>query len=223
MAKVHGIAGEWARVRGVIIGLWPLFLGVFAFGFFCAVWICVSPGVGAVAAALSLVACGLSLQHGWRRTERFFKGARGEEKVAAELALLPDSYHVFNDFPADGVPVDHVVVGPVGVFAVETKFWSGAVTVEDGRLLVDGHAPDRDPLAQVQKEADLVRATLSARGWIGLVTPVLTFASNALQAKCCELDGVVVMNVGELTHCLVHGRKVLPTAELDRLVTLMEN
>ncbi len=223
MAKVHGIAGEWARVRGVITGLWPLFLGVFATGFFFAVWFFKSPGLGAVGVALSLVGCGIALQHGWRQTERFFKGARGEEKVAGLLAMLPDSYHVFNDFPADGVPVDHVVVGPVGVFAVETKFWSGAVSVEDGRLLVDGCEPDRDPIAQVQREADLVRATLSARGWTGMVTPVLAFASNVLQSRCCELDGVVVMNASELAHSFVHGRKVLPMAELDRLAALMAN
>ena len=33
MAKIHGVAGEWARVKGMVTGLWPLFLGVFAAGF----------------------------------------------------------------------------------------------------------------------------------------------------------------------------------------------
>ena len=33
MARIHGIAGEWARVKGMVAGLWPLFLGVFAAGF----------------------------------------------------------------------------------------------------------------------------------------------------------------------------------------------
>ena len=33
MAKVHGVAGEWARVKGMVTGLWPLFLGVFVAGF----------------------------------------------------------------------------------------------------------------------------------------------------------------------------------------------
>ena len=37
MAKVHGVAGEWARVKGMVTGLWPLFLGVFAAGFAVAV------------------------------------------------------------------------------------------------------------------------------------------------------------------------------------------
>ena len=32
MAKIHGIPGEWARVKGTVAGLWPLFLGVFAAG-----------------------------------------------------------------------------------------------------------------------------------------------------------------------------------------------
>ena len=33
MAKIHGVAGEWARVKGMVTGLWPLFLGVFVAGF----------------------------------------------------------------------------------------------------------------------------------------------------------------------------------------------
>ena len=37
MAEVHGTAGEWARVKGMVYGLWPLFLGVFVAGFSVAV------------------------------------------------------------------------------------------------------------------------------------------------------------------------------------------
>ena len=129
MAHIHGIAGEWARVRGTVVGLWPLFLGVFDAGL--SLGVCaVSTSWGLGMFCISLGCIGYSLRQGLRRTARFFVGARGEERVSGILKELPDRYHVFNDFEAGGVHVDHVVVGPAGVFAVETKYWRGRVTVE---------------------------------------------------------------------------------------------
>ena len=64
-------------------------------------------------------------------------GAAAELEVIDQLRLLPDSFTVFNDVRLratrhiyfDGASIksaqlDHVVVGPNGVFVVETKHWS---------------------------------------------------------------------------------------------------
>ena len=222
MAKVHGIAGEWARVKGTVVGLWPLFLGVFGAGFSCAL-LMQEPAIGATGLVASLVFMIVSLMKGLRRVESYFKGARGEEKVSGILATLPDSYHVFNDFAAGGRHVDHVVVGPSGVFAVETKCWRGKVTVEDGHILLDGQLPDRPPLKQVLNEAALVRSTLAAAGWNGQVSPVLVFASDTFVARSANIRGAVVMNSRELRSSFSTDRVVIPPAELDRLVILMEH
>lgn len=223
MAKVHGVAGEWARVKGMVAGLWPLFLGVFACGFFVAMCLFSLPKQGAVLLVLSLVAMAWSLARGLRHVERFFKGARGEERVAGILKNLPETYHVFNDFVACGNHVDHVVVGPAGVFAIETKFWRGAVTVEEGHVLVEGHLPSRDPLAQSRREAEQVRVALERLGWKGLVTPVLAFASDTFVQHSAELNGAVLMNACELSAAFKTSRVVVAPDELDRIVTLMEN
>lgn len=222
MATIHGVAGEWARVKGTVGGLWPLFLGIFATGFSAALLIIV-PLWGAVALVLSLMFISWSLVKGMRRVESFFKGARGEEMVSGILRELPDAYHVFNDFLACGKHVDHVVVGPAGVFAVETKFWRGKVTVEEGHVLLNGQLPDRSPLQQALNEAELVRAELKRKGWEGLVAPVLVFASNNLEARIVELQGVVALNASHLRSSFCTERVVIPPFELDRLVRLMEN
>ena len=221
MAKVHGVAGEWARVKGTVAGLWPLFLGVFAAGFACALFFA-APLAAATLLVASLVWVLVSLVRGLRHVERFFKGARGEEKVAGILRSLPDAYHVFNDFAAGRAHVDHVVVGPGGAFAVETKSWRGAVSVEDGRVLLDGQMPSRDPLAQTLREAELVRTALAARGWKGAVAPVLVFATNSFAAHRALVRGVTVINSNELKAAFASDRVVIPPAELDRLVGLME-
>ena len=56
-------------------------------------------------------------------------------------------YQVFRDLIGDGFNVDHVVIGPAGVFAVETRSRSrpvrGSLKINfDGeRVLVVGHQP----------------------------------------------------------------------------------
>jgi hypothetical protein len=66
----------------------------------------------------------------FREGGSWLKGGQGERKVAAELAKLPDEFAVFNDFhPSFGGVlsawnVDHIVVGPTGLFVIETKNYS---------------------------------------------------------------------------------------------------
>ena len=222
MAKIHGIPGEWARVKGTVAGLWPLFLGVFVAGA-AATLIAFFPLVGATALVCALLWIIWSLMAGLRRVESFYKGARGEEKVSEILRSLPDSYHVFNDFTVGRNHIDHVVAGPGGVFAIETKFWNGKVTIEDGHVLLDGQLPDRSPLNQAIREATLVRNALVAAGWNGLVTPVVAFASDSFTAHRANLKGTIIINSNELRTSFETDRVVIPPAELDRLVSLMES
>ena len=222
MAKIHGIPGEWARVKGTVAGLWPLFLCVFAAGMSVALAVFL-PLWGGSFLVCALLGIYWSLMRGLRHVERFFKGARGEEKVSGILACLPDTYHVFNDFAVGRRHVDHVVVGPGGVFSIETKFWRGRVTVEDGHILLDGQLPDRSPIQQAVREATSVRKALEDRGWKGLVTPVLAFASDSFDARRANLNGTVVINSNEIKTSFDTDRVVIPPVELDRLVSLMEN
>ena len=220
MAHIYGVAGEWARVRGTVNGLWPLFVSIFALGVASALMVFVVLEIGALLTVVALCAVAYFLYRGERRMENFYKGARGEERVAGILRSLPDTYHVFNDFVAGRAHVDHVVVGPAGVFAIETKFWRGKVTLEEGHILLDGRLPDHAPLAQAQKEAALVKATLAKLGWTGAVTPVLAFASNTFEAKIAESRGI--LNANHLRESFATERVTIPAAELERLVRLME-
>lgn len=61
---------------------------------------------------------------------KHLQGLQGEQLVAYHLAdRLPESYNVINDvtvyFQNKRVQMDHVVVGPTGIFAVETKNITG--------------------------------------------------------------------------------------------------
>lgn len=76
-------------------------------------------------------------RHPNREIRSLRAGAHGETRVAEELARLSDDYWVFHDvrlrartpikFDGKGLfsaQVDHLVVGPTGVFVIESKCWS---------------------------------------------------------------------------------------------------
>jgi hypothetical protein len=217
------MAGEWARVRGMVLSLWPLFLSSAAFGAFLAslflgsrAWLF---GALFVASLISLLVC---WKKGLRRVESFFRGARGEERVANILASLPDSYHVFNDFEAGGDRVDHVVAGPAGVFSVETKCWQGRVEIVEGHVLVNGVLPSRDPVSQTQREADKVCAAIRKFGFDVTVVPVVCFASDTFAAGAAQCGPVRIINACGIGEWFASMPEAIPPDGLARLVRLLE-
>lgn len=107
------------------------------------------------------------------RDRRFHAaGWRGEHRVARTLAEnLPADYALINDaeivLGRSRAQFDHVVVGPNGVFAVETKNWRGHVTGHRGSMFLrvrrdDGTARTaRNPLPQCRRQARVLRAFLA--------------------------------------------------------------
>jgi len=89
--------------------------------------------------------------------QRVKAGLEGELLVAGELEKLPGSYYLLNDVPLSPkdrtLQVDHVVVGPAGVLALETKHISGVVQPFDEGILVkrEGAA---SPRTEVRTEGD---------------------------------------------------------------------
>jgi hypothetical protein len=111
-------------------------------------------------------------------------GEEGEQAVGQllEEKLRPMGCNVFHDILADDFNVDHFVVGPTGLFCIETKTHRkperGVVRVIfDGETIrVNGFKPDRDPVAQVKAEAkwmsDLIEKSTGKRFH---VQPVLVY------------------------------------------------
>ena len=71
-------------------------------------------------------------------------GARGEAATGEVLSGLAESgWSVMHDLPWPGrekANLDHVVVGPGGVFVIDTKNWSGRIEVRDGVLRQNGRS-----------------------------------------------------------------------------------
>ncbi len=223
MAVQHGVAGEWARVRGTVLSLWPLFLSFALLGaFLSALAMGSHPVPFAALFVASLISVFAYWRKGLRRIESFFMGARGEERVASVLGTLPEEFHVFHDFVAGGEHVDHVVAGPTGVFSVETKNWRGSVRVAEGRVLANGALPSRDPVAQAQREAGRVREKLRRMGFDVTVAPVVCFATDSLEGGVVECGPARLMNASDAPAWMAGQAECVAESDLARMVQLME-
>ena len=70
---------------------------------------------------------------------------------------------VYHDFLADGFNIDHIVIGPTGVFTINTKAVSkpkdpnARIEYDGTRITIPGTKLDRDPIAQAKAERDFIR------------------------------------------------------------------
>jgi hypothetical protein len=95
----------------------------------------------------------------------------GELAVGQELnQLMLKGFLVYHDFPADTFNIDHIVVGTIGVFAVETKTrgkGTGSSSEEatvtyDGRMLNYADSSDFETIEQAKQQADWLSNWLAA-------------------------------------------------------------
>ena len=119
-----------------------------------------------------------------KEARNLWLGGEGEQAVGQllEEKLRPIGCQIFHDILADDFNVDHFVVGPTGLFCVETKTHrkperGGVRVIFDGETIrVNGFKPDRDPVAQVKAESkwmsDLIAKSTGKRF---PVQPVLTY------------------------------------------------
>ncbi len=113
---------------------------------------------------------------GWREREaQQVAGRSGEIQVAGVLAReLPDEYVLINGLalPRGAGDIDHLVIGPNGVFLLETKTMAGRIVCQPdgtwqrtriGRAGTSYVAYIGDPAAQVQRNIYAVRDCLRRR------------------------------------------------------------
>lgn len=144
------------------------------------------------------------------KTNQLRLGLDAELAVGQELNhLMRLGCHVYHDFPAEEFNIDHVVVGPGGVFAVETKGRSKPDKgrgILDAKVIYDGDAlrfPDwheAQPIQQSKRQAVWLSKWLSsATGEQINVRPVLALPGWFVERT--KAGDVIVIN-GKSPHVL---------------------
>ncbi len=225
-AIIHGIPGERARAAGVMRAVGPLLVALFACGLFTGLILPrVTWGVAGCGFLLASIFLIWGVKDGLRGIEAFFKGARGEERVAMALSGLPGEFHVFHDLACgcELQGIDHVVLGPTGFFVIETKYWAGRVTMEQGEIRVNNQCPSRSPLLQARQSADNVNRFLTKKVGISpTCLPLVCFAGNTFLPGVVSVEGLIVCNVSALPGLLLKQGGHISRDEIDRAAKVLE-
>jgi hypothetical protein len=139
-------------------------------------------------------------------------GRDGEKDVGQKLELLrKGGYEVFHDVIGDGFNLDHVLIGPAGIFTIETKTHSKPLkgnppVVFDGeQILIGGSPPDRNPIVQAKAQASWLRELL--RGTTGrkfAVRPVIAYPGWFVENRSADRRTIWVLNPKGLPSFLDH-------------------
>jgi hypothetical protein len=230
-ANVFGSPGTRVRMAGLLRTQWPLLIVVALAGYLLRAAAPV-PRIGSTAAGVLFlglaIAVAAAANYSRNRLQAFTKGAKGEEVVARALALLPDTFTVFHGIASHkrgilgqgGADLDHVIVGPSGLFVIETKNWNSDITIENSELLFDGELPSRPPLDQAKAAATALNSRIQTTCNIAIsAQPILCFASNRLSHGQQGSAGVLVCNANQLAS-VIQEADDRPIPDADRQIII---
>jgi hypothetical protein len=116
-------------------------------------------GLGVPESVRTLIARFLGVhtdERAWRRR------ASGERLTGWWLGRLPAGWHVFHDVPSGEAKIDHLVIGPAGVFTINTKNLTGKVWIGPKSILHNRRRTDFLPkaTAEARRASQLISAAV---------------------------------------------------------------
>jgi hypothetical protein len=133
------------------------------------------------------------------------RGAIGEPETAKALAGLPSWFVVLHDrkIPRSSANIDHIVIGPPGVFVIETKRLSGRLTIRGDEVFVAGR-----------------RRTKIVEHARWEVTALLSIHRAELPWRIARVGGVAIVSGRGLTAALTKAPEVLAADEVECAVAV---
>jgi len=151
------------------------------------------------------------------RSANFAAGATGEKALAEAFApLTAEDWHPLYDRASpNGGNIDLLAVGPAGVAVIDAKAWTGTVTIDGTRLLLDGHSRAKDLTGVHRQVAEVEAAMRDAQ----LVVPVRGFLALAGEQdrnrRSETVDGIRVLGVDQLVEKFSRFEQRLTTVEVE--------
>lgn len=160
-----------------------------------------------------------------REDQSWHTGAVGERIVAETLSKLPAGWHVFHSIPVGkkDADVDHVVVGPGGIFTINTKHHAGKnVWVRDRALWVAGQSTHYIGYAESEAKS-LTGALRRSLPWIPDAQPLVVIV-NAKEIKERKAPQVVHVDGGRTVGRWIRKRRAQLTPDaVARIVDVIND
>ena len=179
----------------------------------------------AMALVAIVVAC-VKFRSAVREGKDLRLGLLGEEAVGQFLdeKMRPLDCQVLHDIPGENFNIDHVVIGPTGIFAIETKTHSkpakGACNVvyDGAKVTVNGYSPNRDPIVQARAQASWLSSTIQeSTGRRLFVKPIVVYPGWYVTSHP-ETDDVWVLNANPVPTFIMNNRRSMSPEDVS-LVT----
>jgi hypothetical protein len=146
------------------------------------------------------------VQRAPREIRGWLAKAIAEESTAGLVSTLGIGYTIWNNVlsgrSADGVPetIDHVVLGPSGLYAIQSEDWGGEVRLRKDEVVGETVHPGEEPLHELHRAAKTLGRSLGVK-----FTSLVVVVPDAALAEPVEL-----VDRGRLAGSALVRRSLLP-------------
>jgi len=160
-----------------------------------------------------------------RESRKEEKGADGERDFVKFLKDLPDTYTVISDLDfADSYGnIDHLIIGPTGVFAIDVKDWKGTVASDGkGELLLNGKPTDKPQVRYFTRRTMDLRDRLKALTKLEpYIQCVFAFMHTHVEAKWGTTGNLNCIRADQISDYVTKPRanNPIPPADIPRLIS----
>ena len=143
--------------------------------------------------------------------DRWRRGAAGEVATAVLLTRLPRRFVVLHDrrVPGSRANIDHLVIGPTGVWVVDSKVYRARLRIRRGAVWAGEYRVPTTPAAwEAERLARLLGVAARA---------VVAVHADGLRRRGKVIDGVRVIPAQRLCRRLRRGRPTLTSAAVAAL------
>ncbi|WP_448006153.1 nuclease-related domain-containing protein [Agromyces bauzanensis] len=157
-----------------------------------------------------------------RDAEPWYVVTLGEPEVGRRLGALGHGWYVLHSVPVGtgSSDLDHVVIGPAGVFTITTKHHRGQhVWVGGRRILVSGQRTDHLRNAKYEAKRTSQLLSVAARALID-VTPIIAIVGAKTMTVRERPTDVAVLRETELSRWLQRHPATLMPAKVQQLAAL---
>jgi Nuclease-related domain len=170
--------------------------------------------------------------------ESIAAGMAGEQQIAAELgAALGDEWVLFRGYRNSRGEIDHLLLGPRGIFAIEVKYHNATVYISGddwrfekfdrwGNRVEQGRIADRtgrSPSVQLNQPADELARFLDSRGQPAPVTRIVVLNHPRSRVGSLQRPTVrVTTSSREILDVVRDSRSELKDTRLAQLARLVE-
>ena len=189
-----------------------------------------SPWIFTAMAVLAFGYAVIKVMRTRQRIKQIRLGRDGERAVAQYLEWFRASnFFVFHDIPNGDANIDHVLIGPPGVFTIETKTLSKPqrgqckITVVDGLIRANGHTLDRDPMIQAKAQAGWLKHFLAESQIKTFVQPVVVFPDWFVEPFDMKAAGVWVLEIKALNKFIENEPERLTREQTQAIASALQS